>query len=896
MGACTSRDANRSPRRLNKWKVEEETPTVVDGTASTPTGADDQAAVGEQESELALNCVAYSSFLRDDCLSGWEDGSIHRLNWRATSNVAVNVWKPHTRAVNRIVIGDKLQMIYSCSRDTTVAITPITDKPASETTTMLRGHQLNVSTVAVDDAEQMLCSGGRDTQTIFWDLTTSHITAKNTTPQNVVTCSTWLPREALVAQGSEDLSVKLWDPRTPLRVPAQSLRGFVYFPLSIAAYKDGDSTYLLTSSKGFNGVGCEARVWDRRTGKQIIEFQGHQQDATACCFLPRTAGKTKVEMEMELGALPMIPVTASKDGMVKVWDASTRSPLAEAHADGAKRMFTSLCKVDNSTLLASTFGGQILAYSLDREQRTLACFGVLYCEFASSEHIAPRQLGCIMASRGDLLTECAQQLRSSEFEFEVLLGSSVTSVWQALGRHVARQLIQRKGVSLQQLGKFGFYKMQTSMLPSAPVFLLADRFTSTYGVIWCHRPPPAPLTATAEVNMAALGSEAGIGSDQTRRALDAILTFVGKKVQGGECAGRMALPGVGSFTLDGKAISFTFDSSLLRAMTQNNQVEIAPPSAIFKKRNAVDSLRKKSDAKSDNPMLLRSMSLDGSLQGPCKSKHHLTSLKTSSRDDFAAPNRHVDNDEDTNNAEETKKRSKEKKKHSRKHRQKQDALISTTSNNTDAVPRNGRQILPRFLIPDPRVPTEMLQPRPAHDQVMQAAFQREVDKIEQAKRVDDQFNDMQAARQRAVQIQDLQKRAEQAVARRELNAFLNVQIEEKRKRSRQKSTAIDHCDFREIKILPLEREVSDEMMRVEKQKLNQRLNEQVAAKVALKKDRRTLDQAESAYFISKLKMQDDIGRQELVERKRIEKETLLAGWSQQKAIRAQKDTLMMHIR
>ncbi|KAG3118940.1 hypothetical protein JG688_00007181 [Phytophthora aleatoria] len=374
MGACTSRDANRSPRRLSKWKVEEETPTVVDGTASTPTGADDQAAATaatpsgeEQESDLALNCVAYSSFLGTDCLTGWEDGSIQRLNWRTTASSPVNVWKPHTRAVNRIVIGDKLQMIYSCSRDTTVAITPITDKPASETATVLRGHQLNVSTVAADDAEQMLCSGGRDTQTIFWDLTTSHITAKNTTPQNVVTCSTWLPGEALVAQGSEDLSVKFWDPRTPLRVPAQSLRGFVYFPLSIAAYGEGDNTYLLTSSKGFNGVGCEARVWDRRTGKQVIEFQGHQQDATACCFLPSSADKSE-----NTGALPMIPVTASKDGTVKVWDAATLSPLAEAHADGAKRMFTSLCKVDPSTLLASTFGGQILAYSLDREKRTLA--------------------------------------------------------------------------------------------------------------------------------------------------------------------------------------------------------------------------------------------------------------------------------------------------------------------------------------------------------------------------------------------------------------------------------------------------------------------------------------------------------------------------------------------
>lgn len=346
--------------------------TVVDGTTLTPIGAADNVMAAttseDEESELALNCVAYSSFLESDCLTGWEDGSVRRVSWHATST-AVNVWKPHTRAVNCIVIGNKLQMIYTCSRDTTVAITPVADKPASETTTVLRGHQLNVSTVAIDDDERVLCSGGRDTQTIFWDLTTSHIASKNTTPQNVVTCSTWLPGENLVAQGSEDLSVKFWDRRTPLRVPAQSLLGFVYFPLSIAAYNEGDSTYLLTSSKGFNGVGCEARVWDRRTGKQVIEFRGHQQDTTACCFLPTSTDGIKKNVGSR--ALPMIPVTASKDGTVKVWNAETLSPLAEAHAFGAKRMFTCMCRVDSNILLTSTFGGQILAYFFDSENRTL---------------------------------------------------------------------------------------------------------------------------------------------------------------------------------------------------------------------------------------------------------------------------------------------------------------------------------------------------------------------------------------------------------------------------------------------------------------------------------------------------------------------------------------------
>ncbi|GMF21395.1 unnamed protein product [Phytophthora fragariaefolia] len=513
-----------------------------------------------------------------------------------------------------------------------------------------------------------------------------------------------------------------------------------------------------------------------------------------------------------------------------------------------------------------------------------------------------------MASRGDLLAECAQHLRSSGYEFEVLLGASVASVWQAFGRLVARQLNQRKGVSLQHLGKFGFYKAQTCLMAGAPVFLLADRFASRYGVVWRHRSSPAPLTATAEVNVAALGNDAGLGSDQTRRALDAILTFVGRKLQSGEYAGRLSLQGVGSFAIDGRALSFTFDASLLRAITQNEQVEIQPPSAIFRKSSTgtLDTLRKKallearkSSRNAEKTTLQRSISVDSALQVPSKRVHHLNAL--AHKDGLTTlPHQDIDQDEQDRGEADGKRVNKGNRRNHRKRRQE---LIDSPStdgyrDNNEAVPINGRQILPRFLIPEPRVPHAVANARPNHDEVMQAAFQREVANIEQAKRSDDDFNDNLATRQRVVQIRDLQKRAEQSIARRALNAFLNNQIEEKRSRSRQKSASGSsaRCKYRDIKILPLEPEISDEMKRAEKQKLRQRLNEQVAAKAALKKDRRALDQAESAYFISKLKIQDDVDRCELAERKRVDKDALLAGWGQQKAIRAQRDTLQVHLR
>lgn len=79
--------------------------------------------------------------------------------------------------------------------------------------------------------------------------------------------------------------------------------------MQLALDISADGRYLLTASKGFNGVGCEARVWDLRGGKGDSEggmgmvlppsgtacqirspYTGHQQDATGCAFLPLAMG------------------------------------------------------------------------------------------------------------------------------------------------------------------------------------------------------------------------------------------------------------------------------------------------------------------------------------------------------------------------------------------------------------------------------------------------------------------------------------------------------------------------------------------------------------------------------------------------------------------------------
>ena len=130
----------------------------------------------------------------------------------------------------------------------------------------LEGHELTVTGLVLDPAgEGTLVSGSRDSTVRVWDIETEAQVRSAEISRNLVTCMAWVPGERVVVQGSEDLSVRLWDVRETSLKAAQTLAGYVYFPLCVDV--SGDGRYFLTGSKGFDGVGCELRIWDRRMGK-----------------------------------------------------------------------------------------------------------------------------------------------------------------------------------------------------------------------------------------------------------------------------------------------------------------------------------------------------------------------------------------------------------------------------------------------------------------------------------------------------------------------------------------------------------------------------------------------------------------------------------------------------
>lgn len=173
-----------------------------------------------------------------------------------------------------------------------------------------------------------------------------------------------------------------------------------------------------------------------------------------------------------------------------------------------------------------------------------------------------------LMGRNVLLSECAQQLRDSAYEYETLLASWIERVWTAMGQYVEAQLLGlAKGLNIAGFAKFALLRDQSL---ATPVFVLADRFASSYSVIW-KKPPPALLIPTIDLNMSVLGQEIALSKELTLRSLEAVLLFLGTKLQKGAASGRLSVGQVGCLCLEARTLSFQFDAGFLRALVNAQQ-------------------------------------------------------------------------------------------------------------------------------------------------------------------------------------------------------------------------------------------------------------------------------------------------------------------------------------
>eukprot|EP00949_MAST-11_sp_MAST-11-sp1_P000096 g96.t1 len=278
----------------------------------------------------------------------------------------------HTRAVNCADACAMDGVAVSCSRDRSIKMWRLSSFSSSSASshvdvedaerTIDDAHDLTISSVCMHSSGTQFCSGSRDTAVTLWDVESGKSLLTRKTPRNLVTCLGWIGGKT-IAQGSEDLRVRVWD-MSAHGAPAMTLQGYTYFPLCIDVSPDGN--YILTGSKGFNGVGCELRLWDVRTGKQLKEMTGHMQDTTGVAFVPAPVGSSSSSL---------CAVSVSKDQTVRLWDVSEGRQLAEEHVPDGSPCSAVACSMDQRLVYASTAMGHLSIFRIRDDGQALKLCG-----------------------------------------------------------------------------------------------------------------------------------------------------------------------------------------------------------------------------------------------------------------------------------------------------------------------------------------------------------------------------------------------------------------------------------------------------------------------------------------------------------------------------------------
>ena len=244
----------------------------------------------------------------------------------------------HTKAVNRLFVDGKRGHIWSVSRDLSVKqwLASNDDNTASGEClqTFSDAHELNLTAVAMDEEGngEYVYTGSRDYSVKQWDVSAGKCVTTFAQPRNIVTAlnvgSTGHGISAgLLYQASEDLKVRVWDPRvggtSSHAQPAAELTGFVYFALCMDIHSNGFN--LATGCKGFNSVGCEMKLGDLRyPTKPVCEGRRHSQDVTACKFIESTS-----TTRSSSSSSSSLCASCCKDGSVRLWDVNSGGELLE---------------------------------------------------------------------------------------------------------------------------------------------------------------------------------------------------------------------------------------------------------------------------------------------------------------------------------------------------------------------------------------------------------------------------------------------------------------------------------------------------------------------------------------------------------------------------------------
>ena len=208
--------------------------------------------------------------------------------------------------------------------------------------TTLEGHSQDVTSVTFSPDGTLLATGSDDDTVKLWDMETKTNILTLEGHRGDVTSVSFSPDGKLLASGSDDDTVRLWDVDTNENIAI--LEGHRWNVTSVSFSPDGK---LLASGSDDDTV----RLWDVDTNENIAILEGHRWNVTSVSFSPD--GK--------------LLASGSDDDTVRLWDVDTNENIAIL--EGHRRNVTSVSFSPDGKLLASgSDDGTVKLWDVETQQ------------------------------------------------------------------------------------------------------------------------------------------------------------------------------------------------------------------------------------------------------------------------------------------------------------------------------------------------------------------------------------------------------------------------------------------------------------------------------------------------------------------------------------------------